>query len=49
MGHNDIRTTRIYTHVMNKGANAVKSPYDPIGNVNTGISPSAFPACKENN
>ena len=24
----DIRTTQLYTHVMNKGANAVKSPLD---------------------
>jgi integron integrase len=28
MGHSDVRTTQIYTHVMKKGARAVKSPLD---------------------
>jgi integron integrase len=28
MGHADVRTTQIYTHVMKKGAAAVKSPLD---------------------
>jgi integron integrase len=28
MGHADVRTTQIYTHVMKKGASAVKSPAD---------------------
>jgi site-specific recombinase XerD len=28
LGHKDIRTTMIYMHVMNRGANAVRSPLD---------------------
>ena len=28
LGHADVSTTMIYTHVMNKGARAVRSPLD---------------------
>ena len=30
LGHNDVRTTMIYTHVLNKGAKGVRSPLDGI-------------------
>jgi integron integrase len=30
LGHSDVSTTMIYTHVMNKGARAVKSPLDRL-------------------
>ncbi len=30
-GHKDVNTTMIYTHVMQRGAGAVKSPLDRMG------------------
>jgi integrase len=29
LGHSDVSTTMIYTHVLNKGGKGVKSPLEP--------------------
>ena len=33
LGHNDVRTTMIYTHVLNRGGRGVRSPLEGISNL----------------
>jgi integron integrase len=33
LGHRDVRTTTIYTHVLNRGPLAIQSPLDSLGNL----------------
>jgi len=41
LGHRDVRTTMIYTHVLNRGPAAVRSPADRLLEVTEGGSRSA--------
>ncbi len=51
LGHRDVRTTMIYTHVLNRGPSAVRSPLDGLGGSVAprmaqlpGTSPLRYPA-----
>ena len=37
MGHNDVQTTMIYTHVLERGGSAVRSPMDSLGGSQSGL------------
>ena len=39
MGHADVKTTMIYTHVLSRGASGVRSPLDALGGEED-VSPS---------
>ena len=46
LGHRDVRTTMIYTHVLNRGGRGVLSPADRLGLVRPrgkGTTPAALP------
>jgi integrase len=47
LGHKDVATTMIYTHVMEKGVSSVRSPLDVLGGLEPGDVRAAVEATRE--
>ena len=45
LGHNDVKTTMIYTHVLNRGGQGVRSPADMLGQSKCMPSPPSSISC----